>query len=438
MLSAVDERDFIRYNGFVKNNERKCPILKIFGSTDILFPKTADMRRWAVIACDQFTSDAAYWQRVRDFVGDAKSTLHMILPEADLGSGNEAAAVEKINATMESYLEDGVFECYPNAYVYVERTLQNGTVRPGLIGAVDLDTYNYNVGSESEVRATERTVLERIPPRQRVRKDAGIEFPHVLMLADDDKKQLIEPIAAAKAQLPKLYDFDLMEDGGHIAGWLVQGQAAAEFDKRLESYIASVPAKYADLSGAPVVLAVGDGNHSLATAKSCYETLKANNPGVDMSSHPARYALVELENIHDDSQVFEPIHRILMNVDGRKLLADLQAVCAEGGYEVEYVLGAERGKLYLDRSRGELAVAVLQEFLDGWMQENKCEIDYIHGDEEVAELAQKPNTLGFLLPSMEKHQLFRGVISGGVLPRKTFSMGHAREKRYYLEGRRIK
>ncbi len=412
--------------------------MKIFGSTDILFPKTSDMRRWAVIACDQFTSDAAYWQRVRDFVGESKSTLHMILPEADLGSGNEAEAVKKINATMDDYLENDAFVTYENSYIYVERTLQNGTVRPGLIGAVDLEEYNYNPGSESAVRATERTVLERIPPRQRVRKDAGIEFPHVLMLADDDKKQLIEPIAALKDSLVKLYDFDLMEDGGHIAGWLVEGEIAQAFDARLAAYIESVPAKYADLSGAPVVLAVGDGNHSLATAKSCYETLKQQNPGVDLSSHPARYALVELENIHDDSQVFEPIHRILLEVDGEKLLKDLQAICAEGGFEVEYVLGTERGKLYLDKAKGELAVAVLQEFLDVWMKENKCEIDYIHGDDEVAELAQKPNTIGFLLPSMEKHQLFRGVISGGVLPRKTFSMGHAREKRYYLEGRRIK
>ncbi len=434
----VDESGNIRYNGLVKNNERTCPILKIFGSTDILFPKTNDMRRWAVIACDQFTSDAAYWQRVRDYVGSAPSTLHMILPEADLGTGNEAEAVKKINATMEQYLDNDVFEVYANSYVYVERTLQNGTVRPGLIGAVDLEEYNYNLGSESAVRATERTVLERIPPRQRVRKDAGIEFPHVLMLADDDKKQLIEPIAAMKESLVKLYDFDLMEDGGHITGWLVEGEVAKAFDERLAAYIEAVPAKYSDLSGAPVVLAVGDGNHSLATAKSCYETLKKENPNVDLSSHPARYALVELENIHDDSQVFEPIHRILVDVDGEKLLKDLQGICAEDGFEVEYVMGENRGKLYLDRARGELAVAVLQEFLDAWMQENKCEIDYIHGDEEVAELAKKPNCVGFLLPSMEKHQLFRGVISGGVLPRKTFSIGHAREKRYYLEGRRIK
>ena len=412
--------------------------MKIFGSTDILMPKSADMHRWAVIACDQFTSDNAYWQRVADTVGDSESTLHMILPEAHLGAADEAAIVKEINATMDRYLAGDVFTTYANSYIYVERTLINGSVRPGLIGAVDLEQYNYNAGSVSAIRATEKTVLERIPPRQRVRKDAGIEFPHVLMLCDDDKKQLIEPIAAVKAQLPFLYDFDLMEGGGHISGWLVQGQVAADFDARLEAYIASVPAKYADLNGAPVTLAVGDGNHSLATAKSCYEALKAANPGADLSNHPARFALVELENIHDDSQVFEPIHRILFGVDGKKLLKDLESVCAPEGFAVEYIMGGERGTLYLDKAKGELAVAVLQEFLDKWMVENPCEIDYIHGDDVVVELGQKENAVGFLLPGMEKHQLFRGVISGGVLPRKTFSMGHDREKRYYLEGRKIK
>lgn len=412
--------------------------MNIFGSTDILLPKSASMHRWAVIACDQFTSDNAYWQRVAETVGDAQSTLHMILPEAHLGTADEASIVKNINKAMEEYLDNDVFEVYKKAYIYVERTLLNGTVRPGLIGAVDLEEYDYNPGSVSAVRATEKTVLERIPPRQRVRKDASIEFPHVLMLADDDKKQLIEPISAIKDRLYQIYDFDLMEGGGHITGWVVRGDDAKAFDERFAAYCANVPAKYADLNGAPVTLAVGDGNHSLATAKSCYEALKAANPNMDMSSHPARWALVELENIHDDSQVFEPIHRILFDVDGKKLLADLQEICAEDGFAVEYVMGAERGMLYLDKAKGELAVAVLQEFLDKWMQENKCEIDYIHGDEEVAELAQKDNAVGFLLPGMEKHQLFRGVISGGVLPRKTFSMGHAREKRYYLEGRRIK
>ncbi len=412
--------------------------MNIFGRADILLPKSADMTRWAVIACDQFTSDAAYWQRVRQFAGEEKSTIHMILPEADLGTVEESTAISRINDTMDAYLKEEVFRRYPDSYIYVERTLLSGAVRPGLVGVVDLESYDYHPGSLSPVRATEKTVLERIPPRQRVRRDAALEFPHVLMLCDDDEKRLLEPLAAKKEQLPVVYDFDLMEAGGHITGWLVTGEDAAAFDRVFENYIADVPAKYADLNGAPVVLAVGDGNHSLATAKSCYEELKRQNPGVDLSRHPARFALVELENIHDESQVFEPIHRILFQVDGRKLLGDLKQICAPDGYPVDYVLGQERGRLYLDKTKGELAVEVLQEFLDEWIQENPCQIDYIHGDEEVIQLARQENAIGFLLPPMEKHQLFRGVISGGVLPRKTFSMGHAREKRYYLEGRKIK
>lgn len=418
--------------------ERTDHTLNIFRKADILLPREADMHRWAVIACDQFTSDTAYWERVRQTAQDAPSTIHMILPEADLGRVDEDAAIARINATMERYLAEQVFAVYPQSYIYVERTLLNGMIRPGLIGAVDLEEYDYHPGSVSRVRATEKTVLERIPPRRRVRKDASVEFPHVLMLCDDDKKQLIEPIAEQKASLKKVYDFDLMEGGGHITGWLVDGETAQAFDRRLQAYFATVPEKYADLDGAPVYLAVGDGNHSLATAKSCYEMRKQAQPDVDLREHPARYALVELENIHDESQVFEPIHRILFRVDAEKLLHDLQSVCADDGYAVRYVAGEREGTLYLDKKRGELAVAVLQDFLDKWMVDNPAEIDYIHGDDEVTELARRENAVGFLLPSMEKHQLFRGVISGGVLPRKTFSMGHAREKRYYLEGRKIK
>ncbi len=412
--------------------------MKLFASSNVLLPKDVDWSVWAVIACDQFTSDQVYWQRVRDQVALNPSTLHMILPEAELGSEHEAQAVRDINETMVRYMELGLFREYPNAYIYVERTLQNGSVRPGLVGMVDLEQYDYNPGSVSAIRATEKTVLERIPPRQRVRKDAALEFPHVLMLCDDDQKSLIEPIAALKEQLPVVYNFDLMESGGHITGWLVDGEVAAHFDARLEDYIASVPEKYTDLSGAPVVLAVGDGNHSLATAKSCYEQWKKANPNADHEHHPSRYALVELENIHDDSQAFEPIHRIITHTDGKKLLADLQSACGGDGFAVGYTMGEQSGILSLDRKYGELAVAILQNFLDEWLTANPGEIDYIHGDAEVDELARQVGAIGFKLPPMQKHELFRGVISGGVLPRKTFSMGHAREKRYYLEGRKIK
>ena len=412
--------------------------MSIFKRADILLPADVSMDRWAVIACDQFTSDAQYWKRVREFAGDRPSTLHMILPEAELGAAGEGEKITAINETMLRYLQEGIFETYPQSYIYVERTLQNGTVRPGLVGMVDLNAYDYKPGSVSPIRATEKTVLERIPPRQRVRKDAALEFPHVLMLCDDDEKQLIEPITAGKDDLPLLYDFDLMEHGGHITGWLVQGAAADAFDARFASFVAAVPGKYADLEGESVVLAVGDGNHSLATAKSCYEALKEANPEKDLSGWSARYALVELENIHDESQVFEPIHRIVMGVDGQKLRADLQKLQGSEGFPVGWICNGREETILLDKAHGEMAVAVLQPFLDAWMAENGGQIDYIHGEQELRDLAKQESTVGLLLPPMEKHELFRGVIAGGVLPRKTFSMGHAREKRYYLEGRMIK
>ncbi len=411
--------------------------MNAFMSANILLPKNLDMEKWAVIACDQFTSDRAYWQRVRSNAGSEPSTIHLILPEAEL-SADRKAAVSAINATMEDYCNAGVFAEYENAYIYVERTLENGSIRPGLVGMVDLEEYDYNPGSVSLIRATEKTVLERIPPRKEIRKDAPLEFPHVLMLCDDHDGCLIEPITAIKDQLPLVYDFDLMEQGGHIKGWLLQGEAVKAFDGRFAAYAETIDDKYIGLSGAKVLLAVGDGNHSLATAKSCYEELKANNPGADLSNHPARYALVELENIHDPSQVFEPIHRVITNVDVDSLLGYLQGFCADDGFEVEYCAGNKKGVLMLDRSRGELAVAVLQELLDDFLAANRGEIDYIHGEEEVSALAAAEGAIGFLLPAMGKGQLFRGVIDRGVLPRKTFSMGHAREKRYYLEGRKIK
>ena len=407
-----------------------------FYSASILLPKDADMQQWSVIACDQFTSDPAYWQRVRAQVAQAPSTLHMILPEAELG-GDEASKVASINAAMLRYQEEGIFREYPNAYIYVERTLRNGMIRPGLVGMVDLESYDYRPGSESPVRATEKTVLERIPPRQRVRRDASLEFPHVLMLCDDHEKILIEPIARNKSSMKKVYDFDLMEEGGHITGWLLDEAASKAFDERLSTYSQNFESKYEGLSGAKVLFAVGDGNHSLATAKSCYEALKTANPDTDLSCHPARYALVELENIHDPSLVFEPIHRILTDVDVPGVLEAVKAVSAADGFAIEIVTGGKKETFFLDKSKGELAVAVLQEALDQYLTDHPGQIDYIHGDEEVIQLAKQENAVGFLLPAMEKGQLFRGVISRGVLPRKTFSMGHAREKRYYLEGRKI-
>ena len=413
--------------------------MNAFLPADILLPKTKEMEKWAVVACDQFTSDQAYWDRVRANAGDAPSTINLILPEAELGTEQEAAHTALINETMAKYIAEDVFTVYENCFVYVERTLEDGSVRMGLVGMVDLDAYDYSAGSDSRIRATERTVVERIPPRQRVRRNAPIELPHILMLCDDHDKVLIEPVAAKKDSLQKIYDFDLMEEGGHITGWLVTGEAVEQFNAALTRYSATVASKYEGLPGVPMVFAVGDGNHSLATAKSCYEELKAQNPGADLSAHPARFALVELENIHDPAQVFEPIHRVVVKTDARALLAALEAeACAEGGYPVTWYIGKESGKIFLDRAKSELTVGVLQSFLDEYLAKHEGEIDYIHDDDELIRLADQENAIGFLLPAMEKSQLFRGVIADGVLPRKTFSMGHAREKRYYLEGRKIK
>lgn len=397
------------------------------------------MEKWAVIACDQFTSDPAYWERVRQNAGDAPSTINLILPEAELGTEKEAEHTALINATMAEYLKNNVFKTLPASFVYVERTLENGTVRKGLVGMVDLNTYDYSVGSTSAIRATERTVVERIPPRMRVRRDAPVELPHILMLCDDHDKVLIEPIAAKKEELTPLYDFELMEGGNRIAGWLVQGQAAEDFNARLTEYTAHVGEKYVGLNGVPMVFAVGDGNHSLATAKACYEELKAQHPDEDLSMHPARFALVELENIHDEAQVFEPIHRVITQCDPRALLEALKAeACAEEGFAVQWYIGEESGTVHLDPTKSQLAVGVLQGFLDTYLKEHEGEIDYIHDDDALIALAKQDRAIGFLLPGMEKSQLFRGVIADGILPRKTFSMGHSREKRYYLEGRKIK
>lgn len=413
--------------------------MNAFLPADILIPRTNEMEKWAVIACDQFTSDQAYWDRVRENAKGAVSTINLILPEAELGTPMEAEHTAVINATMAQYMKDNVFTTYENSYVYVERTMENGSIRKGLVGMVDLDAYEYTAGATSAIRATERTVSERIPPRQRVRRDAPIELPHILMLCDDHEKKLIEPIGEKKDRLTKLYDFDLMEGGGHIAGWLVSGEDAAAFDKVLAAYSETVGEKYEGLRGTPMVFAVGDGNHSLATAKSCYEELKKNHPDADLSRHPARFALVELENIHDPALVFEPIHRVIFKTDVSKLLDAIdKEACAEGGYRVQWYAGDRSGTICLDRAKSELAVGALQSFLDAYLKENAGEIDYIHDDDALIALSKKENTIGFLLPAMEKSQLFRGVIADGVLPRKTFSMGHSREKRYYLEGRKIK
>lgn len=399
-----------------------------FRSADFILPKNKGFEKWAVIACDQFTSDRSYWDRVDNFVGDAPSALRLVLPEIYLEE-NAQERVGLISQKMVAYTQADVFENYENSFVYVERTLLNGSVRRGIVGMVDLEQYHYDPSFKPAIGATEQTVLERIPPRLAVRAKADLEFPHVILFCNDAKDQLVSPLTAAKQNLTKLYEFDLMEGGGHIAGWLISGDAAVQVQNAIDAYLSNANGS---------ALLVADGNHSLVTAKSWYEELKKQNPGVDMRNHPARFALVELENILDDAIDFEPIHRVIFDTDSAALIRDLESICVEGGSAIEWIIGKEKGTLYLNVPAGELPVAVLQKFLDKWLQENPGRIDYIHDADAVETFAQEPGAVGLLLPVFDKSELFAFGASGKILPRKTFSLGHAREKRYYLEGRRIK
>lgn len=403
---------------------------RVFGAADVLLPRVNEMEKWAVVACDQFSSEPEYWARVRREAEGAPSALNLILPEAELGAQDEQERIAQIHAAMRAYLAQGVFEKHECAFVYVERTLVSGAVRRGVIGMVDLERYDYRAGAQAAVRATEKTVVERIPPRMAIRQGAAVELPHVLLLCDDERRALIEPLTLKKDSLPLLYDFELMEHGGRIAGYLVQGGEARALEARIDDY----EARCMESSG--LCYAVGDGNHSLAAAKACYEVQKAAQDGAQ--DNPARFALVELENIRDDAQVFEPIHRIVTGVEPEALLSALEERCgAAQGHRVAWIAGERRGSVTFSAGISPLAVGVLQGFLDEYLAVHGGQIDYIHGEDVLERLAQRPDAVGFLLPPMEKGQLFDGVVKDGSLPRKTFSMGHACEKRYYLEARRI-
>ena len=411
--------------------------MNLFEPANILIPKMETMEKWAVIACDQFTSQPEYWERVAEYVGDDKSALKLIFPEAKLGE-ESSDMVEEIKVTMESYLADGTFAEYEDSLIFVERTLLDGSIRKGVVGAINLDEYDYSSYSLSGIRATEKTVVERIPPRKVIRENALVELPHILLFSDDEKDFMCGYLESVKEELPLLYDFDLMEGGGHITGRLVKGEHLACFTEKMEAYGDFIVHKYRDSKKIPMMFAVADGNHSLATAKACYEDIKLKNPGVDLSNHPARYALVEVVNIHDEAQKFEPIHRIVKNVDVNAILGALILdSCAEEGYPVRWYSGEKHGVVYLDPAKGQLPIGILQNFLDEYLSVHLGVIDYIHGEDVLKELSKEPNSIGFELPVIDKQKFFHGIIEDGVFPRKTFSTGHAQEKRYYLEARKI-
>lgn len=419
-----------------------------FSPADILLPHDCGLTKWAVVACDQYTSQPEYWERVDQYVGDAPSTLRLILPESKLESDNVDEEIRKINATMEQYLQEERLRPVEDAMIFVERKLANGKTRLGLLGKLDLEEYSYEKGSGTPIRATEGTVLSRIPPRMKVRENAPIELPHIMVLIDDPDKKIIEPLTkdVNRKQMSKIYSATLMENGGRITGSLLSKYQA----KKIQEALAELgdPQRFEEFYHAPgkpvLTYAMGDGNHSLATAKACWEKLKPTLSPQEQETHPARYALVELVNLHDDSLEFEPIHRVVFGVEPKKLLEAFLAAYpgahyGEGeGHQITYVLAGERGTVTVPNPTAQLAVGTLQNFLDQYLEANGGKVDYIHGEDVVEQLASQPDSIGFLLPAMGKDQLFPTVIFDGALPRKTFSMGEAHDKRFYLEARKIK
>ncbi|MDE5883756.1 MAG: DUF1015 domain-containing protein [Oscillospiraceae bacterium] len=413
----------------------------VFSPADIMLPdpEQSDFYLWSVIACDQFTGDPDYWTHVQQIVGDNPSTLHCILPEIYLEEPDAETRITAIQETMQNYLDQKYFKIYPDAMIYTERIQSDGKLRAGVIGKIDLECYDYMPGSQSPVRATEATVLERIPPRMKVREHAVLELPHIMLLINDPENFAINSCAEQKNQMQMLYDTDLMQDGGHITGYLMNPAQQEQFTQRLNQVLKHNP----DLQ-----FAMGDGNHSLATAKACYEKLKQENPESAKNS-PARYALVELVNLHSDALEFEAIHRILTGINPDLLIAELTEKLElsenpdsdqDANQDLYIILlrNQEQKKLFIHNPKAKLAVGCLQSVLDAYLKNHPGKIDYIHGVETVRRLSAKPDALGILLPDMDKNALFPSVAQDGALPRKTFSMGHAQDKRYYMECRKIK
>lgn len=412
------------------------------------------MRRWAVVACDQYTSEPEYWQRVAQTVGVAPSTLHMIYPEVYLEEENPQQRIDAINATMVRYLAEDLFDTYPDSFVLIERKTKEGKAgRWGLLAALDLDEYDYSVDSTSLIRATEGTILERIPPRKAIRKNAALEVPHILVLINDAQKTVIEPLAAKVADLKALYATTLMEGGGSISAWLVNEQHLQD------GVYAAIDTLHSALDPAnPLLFAMGDGNHSLATAKSCWEDIKVSLSEAERAHHPARFALVEIENIHDVALEFEPIHRTLFGLTQPAFEEEVGRVCAsfekervdslaainalidssdakqrfgyadESGYWVYTLNGADHS----------IAAGSLQSVIDSLLAKKRCTVDYIHGKEVTIKLGRKSGNIALILPEVSKATFFDTIVQDRALPRKTFSMGEAHEKRFYIEARKIR
>lgn len=401
---------------------------RIFQEGSFLIPKKEYLSVWPVIAVDQYTSQPDYWKNIKEIVGNSPSSLNCVLPEVYLNEG-DTSQIEHIQKTMREYLNSDIFEEYPSSYIYIERTVSSGKVRKGVLGTIDLECYDYKDRTDLPIRATEKTVIERLPSRIAIRSGAPMELSHVILLCDDRKKQLIESIDPAK--LPLLYDLDLMSGGGHIRGWLVAGKDAEVFNQRLEQY-------YKDKGDSTFLFAAGDGNHSIAAAREVYLELKKANPDTDYSGRPERYMSVELENIHDPIQVFEPIHRLVMNVDPDNVLRELEKERAsENGTVLKWYAGEETGSLKIDISDTGYLTGTVQKFLDRYENKYGCDLDYIHDLENLIILSKAGNTIGFELEPLENSSFFNTIEKNGVYVRKTFSIGESDDKRFYLEARKI-
>lgn len=388
-------------------------------TADILLPKSG-FEKFSVIACDQYTSEPDYWNALENAVGTSPSALHLTLPEIYLG--DKIHTPEKINATMMKYLALGVFAEYKNEMIFVERTTVSGKIRRGIVGAIDLEEYDYRPGADSAIRATEQTVLERIPPRARIREGAPIELPHVMLLCDDPENDVYNMIEREKSHLTVAYDFDLLCGGGHIKGYFLGEKLAQKVDEAF--------GRLRDARDDKMLFAVGDGNHSLAAAKACYDAAP---------NELNRYALVEIVNIHDETIQFEPIYRVLFGVEPKAVIGRLMEhdVPCDASHEYTAVFGEDELHFVLGATSS-LPVGTLQTLLDEYVAETGVKIDYVHGVANTRALCRNENTVGFIFDGMDKSELFDAVSADGSLPRKTFSLGAADDKRFYLEGRRIK
>lgn len=424
---------------------------KTFSPADILLPDFATVHGtpWSCVACDQYTSEPEYWASADALVGDAPSTLRLILPEVYL-SETEVRKPQILNA-MNGYLADTLVP-HPDSMILVERTLGDGTTRWGFVGMVDLMAYDYHRGADALIRATEATVVERIPARTTIRRDAPIELPHAMLLIDDRARTVIEPIAARRDALPVAYDHDLMLGGGHLKGYYLTPSDITAVETALDALITpdAMTERYGKPGLAPLLFAVGDGNHSLAAAKTCFEEVRAAIGDEAAMTHPARYALCEVVNLYDESLVFEPIYRVAFGIDPDHLLAAFGSYVANLHGEaspqtVEWSCGTpdggtRTGTVTIPAPQDALTVGTVQDFLDEYLHTVApagASIDYIHGEDTARALASRPDAIALLFDGMHKEELFSTVISDGALPRKTFSMGHAADKRFYTEARRI-